>query len=141
MKRTLRTSLALLLALTVLGLVRAQDFVTYADKVTKKDGKVQWKILDEGPAGIKIEVKEGKETVQKLIAPGDIRKVIYSVKEVAKLDFERPFGKEERAQDPKNAKEKEKMLADARRCTASTATRSPARRPGATWSTRLPRSR
>jgi tetratricopeptide (TPR) repeat protein len=82
------------LAACLAGLVKAQDIVTYHDRVTKKDNvQVRGKIEEESPAGIKIKVKEGKKEVVKVIAAGDIQTILYKVPDLAALEYRKPFNR------------------------------------------------
>jgi tetratricopeptide (TPR) repeat protein len=82
------------LAASLAGLVKAQDIVTYHDRVTKKDNvEVRGKVEEESPSGIKVKIKEGKKEVVKVIAAGDIQTILYKVPDVTAIDFRRPFGR------------------------------------------------
>jgi tetratricopeptide (TPR) repeat protein len=115
MKRWL---LAGVLVLMVAGVVRAQEIITYRDRVKKKDEVIKAAITAESPSGIKIKVKEGKKDVTRTIKAADIVQIVYSAKDVAALEFRRPFGLEARARLENRPKQRaellEKALADYR---------------------------
>jgi hypothetical protein len=107
MNRLLRTVLAGTLVLALAGLTWAQDIVTYKNHTTKKDDDYRGTIEEEGPGGIKIKVKVGKETEVKQVKTGDIVSVYYQTKDVDKLTFKQPFGKQDLARRSSKAKRAE----------------------------------
>lgn len=113
MSRWLRAALACTLVLTVYGVTRAQDVIYYTDRAAKKEARYSGSIAEESPAGIKIQVKDGKDTVTKLVPTPDIVSVQYQTKDVDKLSFRAPFVKEERGLKATSAKERSKLLLEA----------------------------
>ncbi|MFO0927022.1 MAG: tetratricopeptide repeat protein [Gemmataceae bacterium] len=113
MSRWLRAALSLALVVTVYGVTRGQDAVLYTDRATKKEARYTGTIEDESPAGIKIKVKEGKETVTRAVPTPDIVSVQYQTKDIDKLTFRAPFAKEERGLKAATPKERTKLLTEA----------------------------
>jgi hypothetical protein len=113
MIRILRTTLAACLVLLIVGLTRAQDIVGYTDRVAKKGAEYRGTIEEEGPGGIKIKVKEGKETVVKTVSAKDITDVYYQTAAVDRLTYRQPFGRLSRARDQTDAKKKAVFLQEA----------------------------
>lgn len=113
MFRWLRAVLALAVVLVVLGVTRAQDAVFYTDRATKKEARHTGTIEEEGPGGIKIKVKEGRDLLVKTVPSADIVSVQYQTKEIDKLTFRAPFVKEERGLKAETPKERAKFLLEA----------------------------
>src|SRR5258708_4668484 len=99
-----RLLMPVVLGLLVTALVSAQDDVTYHDRVTKKTNvRIKGTIKQESPAGVKVEVKEGKKLVVKQIAAADIQNIVYKTNE-SPIDYRKPFGLEARALAAKTTK-------------------------------------
>ncbi|MFO0876508.1 MAG: hypothetical protein U0840_03965 [Gemmataceae bacterium] len=113
MIRRLRGLLAALLILGIVGVTRAQDIVYYFDRASKKEQQYRGKIEEETPTGIKIQVKEGKEMVSKLVPGGIITWVFYEGAEVDKLTYRVPFSKEEKARGETRPKQRGQLLTEA----------------------------
>lgn len=108
----LRVVLSLVLVMAVFGLARAQDVVSYFDRVAKKDQEYKGTIEEETSAGIKIKVKAGKDTESKFVPAASISRVFYQHRDVTLVEYRQAFGKEERART-ETGKTREKFLAEA----------------------------
>src|SRR5262245_48005418 len=97
---------AALLVVVMWGAARAED-VTYLDRKAKKEVDVTGTITEEGPGGIKIKVRVGKDTETRSIAADDIVKV------VDKLSFKTPLGKEAAGRLSTTAKDRSKYFQQA----------------------------
>lgn len=91
-----RASLSALLLLGVCAAAHAQDVVYYTERGKKGEQKATGSVEDESPAGVKVKLKDGKDTMQ-AIATGAILRIDYQDKAVSVVDYRRPFGKEEQA--------------------------------------------
>lgn len=108
----LRVLVAVGVVAAVWGVVRAQDAVYYADRGAKAEKKLVGTIEEEGPSGIKLRLKDGKDTVQQIPA-ATITRVEYQDRSVSIVDYRRPFGKEELARRESREKVRNERLLEA----------------------------
>jgi hypothetical protein len=105
-----RWALAPVLVLMVAGVVHTQEVITYRDRAKKKDETIKATIAEEGPAGLKVKLKQGKKEVTKTIAAGDVVQIVYTTREVPAIDFRAPFGKEAQARAESRPKQRAEKL-------------------------------
>ncbi len=115
--RMLRTALAGVLLLGVVSLTRADSvcLIDPAKKAEDKDRESEQRnitIEDEGPGGIKIKMKMGKNDVIKQVPVKDIVFVVYETPSVSRLTFRAPFSKENSARSASKAR-RAKLLEEA----------------------------
>jgi tetratricopeptide (TPR) repeat protein len=108
----MRGLLAAVLTLALGGVAVAQDVVYYQDRAAKAEAKLVGAIEDEGPSGLKIKLKDGKDTVRQVPAAA-ITRVEYHDKEVSAVDYRRPFAKEDQGRKADRAKVRHERLAEA----------------------------
>jgi hypothetical protein len=79
--------------ITFVGMLRA-DVVTFRDKPGAKTQDLpEGKILAESSAGVKVEIKMGKDTITKTIPASQIHQIAYKTN-VSKLDFRKALNRE-----------------------------------------------
>src|SRR4051794_1310379 len=106
----LRAVLASGLVLAVIGVTSAQDTVIFKNRTTKKEDRYVGTIEDESPSGIKIKVKEGKETPTKVVPTSDILVVQYDAPGVSASEFRSLyFAKEDRARTDTSAERRKRL--------------------------------
>jgi hypothetical protein len=109
MKRLLLCLPAVWLVLVLVGSAGAQDTVIYRNRSTGKEDRVVGTIEAESPRGITVKERKGAQTVP----AGDVRQVIYRLRNVSPLDFRAPFGKEARALQAGRAETRRTLLEEA----------------------------
>jgi predicted negative regulator of RcsB-dependent stress response len=98
MKRiALAAALAASFALSAAPAATADDAILRRDPKSGKDSTVRGTIENETPAGVKIKV--GKDS--QIIPPDEIVYVAYQAKDVSEIQFQTPFGHEQKAQESK----------------------------------------
>src|SRR5262249_23185777 len=97
-----------LLAAALWGAARAEE-VSYFDRKAKKEVDLKDVVItQEGPGGLKLKVGKGKGAEDRAIAADDVVQVVYTSKDVDKLSFRTPLGKEasgRRETSPKKRRE------------------------------------
>lgn len=93
MTKTLRVIALAVVLITFVGMLRA-DVVTFRDKPGAKTQDLpEGKILAESSAGVKVEIKMGKDTITKTIPASQIHQIAYKTN-VSKLDFRKALNRE-----------------------------------------------
>src|SRR5687767_11902840 len=113
MNRWLRAGLSVVLVLVVIGVTQAQDTVIYKKPTMKKEELHFGPIEEETPGGIKIKVRDGKDTKVVLVPTSEIVQVKYKVAEVDAVTLRAPFSKEERGRLAGSAKQRKQYLEEA----------------------------
>jgi hypothetical protein len=115
----LRSALLCVLVLALVGLTQAQDtkrspdIVRYIPSGTKKEAEVRGIIEEESPSGLKLKVREGKETATKTVPAREITYVFYYTPEVDALTYRRPFGRLDQAKELTAGKKRTRLLQEA----------------------------
>lgn len=104
---------AAVLMAVLLGYARGED-VTYLDRKAKKQIDLVGAVVEEdGPAGLKLKLRKGKDTETLTVAAADIVQVVYTSRDVDKVSFRLPFGKEAQGRKSNSPKARAKFFQEA----------------------------